>query len=372
MAVIAYVVNSLNLGGTEHLVVQMSEVYRNEHDILIICLDEPGLWAERLREQGIAVHCCRRQPGLDLNVARKIANICQFNKVDIIHAHQCTAWFYSALSRLIYRKNKLLFEEHGRHYPEVYSWKKNFINKLVIQHLTHVTVAVSEDVRKRLVKYEGLSQKNIQVVYNGVHSPVLISAEKRKKIRNIFGIAEDDFLIGSVGRLDAIKNYPMLLAAFARFVEKYPKAKLMLVGDGPEKKKLHELATELGCEADVIFTGYRSDATELLQCFDLFVLCSFSEGTSMALLEAMASSIASVVTDVGGNPELIVDKVNGWVITSDDDIALENVMLEAINNKKQTVHLAQMAKKRYEEQFTFEAMIARYRSMYSTLIGQQK
>lgn len=97
MANIAYVVNNSNLGDTEHLVVQMSEAFHVEHEIVVICLDEPGMWCNQLRNQGIPVHFCRRQPGLDLNTAWRISEICCLYAVDIIHAHQCSAWFYSAL-----------------------------------------------------------------------------------------------------------------------------------------------------------------------------------------------------------------------------------------------------------------------------------
>jgi hypothetical protein len=116
---LAYVVNALNPGGTERLVVDMSRVFAREYDLQVICLDTPGTWGEALRADGIPVHCLWRRPGLDLSMAGKLANIFRNARTQLVHAHQCTPWFYAALSRLRSRAPKLLLEEHGRFYPEI-------------------------------------------------------------------------------------------------------------------------------------------------------------------------------------------------------------------------------------------------------------
>lgn len=368
MSNILYVVNSLNLGGTENLVVQMSESFRHEHTITVICLDEPGIWAQKLREHGVGVYCLWRQPGLDLRTAVKIAVFCKQHKIDLIHAHQCTAWFYSALSRIFFRKPKLLFEEHGRFYPEVFSWKKIAVNKIIIQNLTHRVVAVSQDVRKRLVAYEGISKDRISVIYNGVRNPSAVSDERRIELRGEFGLEQDDFVVGSVGRLDAIKNIPLLLRAFKEVGKTSKKLKLMLVGDGPEKEALYDLVRKLQIEKDVVFTGYRKDATDLLQCMDMFVLCSFSEGTSMALLEAMAAGVPVAVTDVGGNPELVEQYRNGWVVPSDSEQGLKNSIGECVGKSALRQEMVENSRAIFHNTFTFDCMLDKYRLLYLNII----
>jgi glycosyltransferase involved in cell wall biosynthesis len=369
MAKIAYVVNSLNLGGAENLVVQMSLAFSSTHSVMVICLDEPGLWADKLRTAGIPVYCVYRQDGLDFHTALRLAALTRKYDIDIIHAHQCTAWFYAALSRLLFRKPKLLFEEHGRHYPEVRSVKKIIVNKLLVQHLTHYIVAVSHDLSQRLIEFEGVSLGRIKVIYNGIESPLQLSEEKRVNLRKGFGVLIDEFLVGSVGRLDHIKNYPLLLQTFAELITEYPKAKLMLVGEGPEREHLQNLAEELAIVEKVIFTGYRQDATDLLQAFDLFVLCSFSEGTSMALLEAMATGLPSVVTDVGGNSDLITSGESGWVVNSDDKHSLLIASKEAIGDCRKARKYALNARTRFDKQFTFDRMISGYQNLYLSMVG---
>lgn len=375
---IVYVVNSLNLGGTENLVIQMSLAFQADYTVSVICLDEPGLWAQKLRDEGIPVYCFWRQPGIDLAMAAKIAKYCKKHNIDLIHAHQCTPWFYAALSRLLYASPKLLFEEHGRHYPERYSWKKNIINRWFIQKLTTKIVAVSADVRGRLVKYEGVSLNRIDVVYNGVSPPPPISKDQREVLRRQLSIKPEDFVIGTVGRLDAIKNIPLLLKALADVQHAQTSGKNslksslkgLLVGDGPERHQLQKIAVSLNIEESTIFAGYRKDATDLLQCMDLFVLCSFSEGTSMALLEAMAAGIPAIVTDVGGNPELITNNNNGWVVPTDSPADLIRVLHEALNNKDLTANMAENGQQRFHTSFTFDHMLQNYVRYYEELMNQ--
>ena len=161
------------------------------------------------------------QPGLDIGIALKLAGYCRRHQIDIIHAHQCTPWFYAALSRLVYSPPRLLLEEHGRFFPEVMNRKRGrFSTRLPQDRLTHRFVAVSEDVRNRLVKYEGLIYDQIEVVYNGVaHVPSLDSTE-RDQLRRSLGVGPDDFLVGTAGRFDPIKNLPMLLKSIAGAREK--------------------------------------------------------------------------------------------------------------------------------------------------------
>ena len=155
---LAYVVNSLNAGGTEKLVVDMSLAFAPDFEVAVICLDEPGVWAKNLREKNIPVHCIWRQPGLDMNVPVRLAHHLRRYETKIIHAHQCTAWFYAALSRLLYSSPSLLMEEHGRFFPEVENRKRAFVNRWAVRRLTHRFVAVSEDVRARLKRFEGLER----------------------------------------------------------------------------------------------------------------------------------------------------------------------------------------------------------------------
>lgn len=367
---LAYVVNSLHPGGTEKLVVEMSLAFAAEFDLRVFCLDEPGLWAERLRVRGIPVYSLWRQPGLDVAIPVKLARHFRQQRTRIVHAHQCTPWFYAALARLLYPAPRLLLEEHGRFFPEVENRKRAWFNRWIIKPLTHRVIAVSEDVRERLRRYEGLQHQAISVVYNGVAPEPPLDAATRTALRREWGFTPEDFVVGTVGRFDPIKNLPLLMNSLARAGAEAPHIRGLLVGDGPDFAATRALVERLKLTDRVRLTGFRDDARTLVQCMDLFVLSSFSEGTSMALLEAMAAGIPVAVTAVGGNPEVVVKDRTGWVTPSDSVETLTAAMLEAINDPGKRQAFARAGQQRFEECFTFARMIETYRNLYCAMLAR--
>jgi glycosyltransferase involved in cell wall biosynthesis len=229
---------------------------------------------------------------------------------------------------------------------------------------------VSEDVRVRLERYEGLDARKIRVIYNGVTSRAPIDAQTRSKLRAELGFETGEFVIGTVGRFDPIKNLPMLVRAIASVAQREPRVRGLLVGDGPEMKSIRELVEQLGLRQQIRFTGFREDARELAQSMDLFVLSSFSEGTSMALLEAMSARVPVAVTAVGGNPEIVSGGETGWVVPSDDVDALSAALTEAMIDAPKREQRGAAGQRRFDERFRFETMIDRYRGLYRELLEQ--
>jgi glycosyltransferase involved in cell wall biosynthesis len=347
----------------------MSMALAGEFEVHVFCLDEPGRWAADLRASGISVQCLWRQPGLDLSMSLKLARSLRAIGAQIVHAHQCTPWFYAALSRLLYPRPRLLLEEHGRFFPEKDQPWRRLVNRLLISPLTHHCVAVSEDVGHRLERYEGLSGAKIEIIYNGVSELPLLPMEARSRLRRELGFDAADFVVGTVGRFDPIKNLAMLIQSLAAARLSDRRLRGLLVGDGPEFASIRELIKRLGLADCVQLTGFRADARSIVQCMDLFVLSSVSEGTSMALLEAMAAGVPAVVTAVGGNPEVVRAGETGWVIPSGAVDALTAAILTAAGDAGLRNRFAVQGRKRFESCFTFEAMMRRYRHLYSSLLA---
>lgn len=365
---LAYVVNSLNPGGTEKLVVDMALAFSQEYRVGVFCLDEPGRWAERLRQRDIAVSCLWRQPGLDLRMPVLLAHELRRMDARIVHAHQCTPWFYAALARLLYRKPRLLLEEHGRFYPEIHHPVRRLVNRLLVSRLTHRFVAVSADVKQRLVRYEGLNADRIEVIYNGIGSVPPLSPDRRELLRREFGWESGEFVVGTVGRFDPIKNLPMLVQAIGKARATNSRIRGLLVGDGPEMQCIRDVIRDLGLDDTVRLTGFRDDAQTLTQCMDLFVLSSLSEGISIALLEAIRMRVSVVVTAVGGNPEVVLAGETGWTVASGATETLSDIILEAEASPQMCRKLADAGSGRLEERFTFDGMIESYRKMYRSLL----
>lgn len=367
-AVVSYVVNSLNPGGTERLVMDMSRALSDEFGIEVVCLDTPGAWAAELRSSGVPVRALWRQPGLDVSMALKLAR--HFRRVGtrIIHAHQCTPWFYGALSRLLFRRPRLLLEEHGRFFPEAESPLRVLANRALVSRLTDRFVAVSQDVARRLQRFEGLDLQRIEVVYNGVAEIEPLGAPERRSLREELGFGDEEFIVGTVGRFDEIKNLPMLVQSLAAACSRVPRVRGLLVGDGPVFDAVRSQVAQAGLEERVRLTGYRSDARRLVQCLDLFVLSSFSEGTSMALLEAMSSGLPVAVTAVGGNPEIVSHGETGWLVPSGDGGLLSQVLVEAATDPEKCARLGRAGRCKVVERFTFPRMLQAYRECYRALL----
>lgn len=366
---LSYVVNALNAGGTERLVVEMGCAFAADYRVQVICLDEPGVWAGELRRRGVPVEVVWRQPGFDAGMPGRLARLFRRHGTDIVHAHQCTPWFYAALSRVLHPRPRLLLEEHGRFYPEQDAPLRVFVNRTVINRLTHRFVAVSADIGQRLVRYEGLDPQAIEVVYNGVTPATLVSTDERAALRRDLGFSPDDVVAGTVGRFDPIKNLPMLVRSLEDAGAAYPRLKGLLIGDGPEFPSIRAMIERGPMRERVRLTGYRGDARRIAQCLDLFVLPSFSEGTSMALLEAMAAGVPAIVTRVGGNPEIVVQDETGWVVSSDAGPELTAALGQAVDDPDERRTRAERGRRRFEEKFTMDQMMASYRQRYREMLG---
>jgi glycosyltransferase involved in cell wall biosynthesis len=130
------------------------------------------------------------------------------------------------------------------------------------------------------------------------------------------------------------------------------------------------LVAGLGLSERITLTGYRDDARQLAQCMDLFVLSSFSEGTSMALLEAMSAAVPVAVTAVGGNPEIVTAGETGWVVPSDDVAALSAAIREAARDEAMRQQRAEAGRRRFHERFLFSRMLDHYRDLYREMLAQ--
>jgi glycosyltransferase involved in cell wall biosynthesis len=366
---VAYVAHTLNPGGTERLVADMARAFAREFDIRIVCLDEPGTWAEDLRSEGIPVHCVWRQPGFDPAVPLRLAGLFRRWGTRLVHAHQCTPWFYAALSRLRYSAPRLLFEEHGRFYPESDHLLRRVVNRHLISRLTHEFVAVSADVRRRLARYEGVPGHRINVVYNGTADAPRLDASERARLRRDLGLESSDIVVGLIGRLDPIKNPVLLLRSVAELTKSGVPVRLLIAGDGPLRSDIERAVVDLRLGDAVQMLGFRNDTRRLMQILDVYALPSFSEGTSMALLEAMSAGVPAVATAVGGTPEILEYGVTGWLVPSDDLAALTDAIREAAIRPDIRAGRAAAARKRYEGKYTAKHMLDRYRDIYARLLG---
>lgn len=189
----------------------------------------------------------------------------------------------------------------------------NMLDHLVLR-FTNRIIAVSEGIKRDLIK-SGIRGSKIEVISNAVQTEIdnTTLIQNRQKKRQALGIKEDEFIVGYVGRLSVEKGIVYLLEAISMLNSGMP-IKALIIGDGPQKKELVGLVKEKGIGEKIIFTGFQSDAENWLPAMDVFVLPSLTEGTPMALLEAMAYGIPVIASAVGGVPAVITNKENGILV----------------------------------------------------------
>jgi len=375
------VVHGLPVGGTEVMVCHLARNLRaGGVEVEIACLDVVGELGEELRDDGFAVTLYGRRSGFDLGLARRIAAHVRKSDVDVVHAHQYTCFFYAALAS-VHRRFPLVFTEHGRFFPDLRSLKRRVFNRLLGGRADAIT-AVSSGVRDSLVNVEGFRRERIEILRNGIDIErfAAAAAESKPAARRRVGLPEHRFIVGTIGRLDSIKNQALLLAAIERVARDGLDPLLVIAGDGPERASLEERARRLGIADSVRLLGMRSDTPRLLACFDVFALSSLSEGTPMTLLEAMAASVPILSTGVGGVPEILVDGEEALLVDGvppdfrNVGIAASAEYLERFATRLSRLatdvdlrrRLANSAHIRVRREFSLEAICRRYFEIYET------
>ena len=197
-------------------------------------------------------------------------------------------------------------------------------------------------------------------------------------------VTKDGITIGTVGRLSVEKNYPLLVRAFALMQNKLgtsdpsrstPHVQLLFVGDGEERERIEQevtKVTERRERFDIEFVGMQSNVYEWLQKMDIFCLSSITEGTSMTLLEAGAARLPCVVTDVGGNSEIVADGETGIVVPAGDEEAFAEALFKLVENKELRVRFGRAARKRVCERYSVKSMVGAYVSVYEELGAKSK
>src|SRR5690554_2911354 len=179
--------------------------------------------------------------------------------------------------------------------------------------MTPAVIAISSATRGALSRFEFIPKRKIQVIYNGI-TPLEPNPKAVRRLRISLGIPDDAFVVGTVSRLDPVKNQAVMLQAFKLFLDRSPQAWLLMVGDGPDREKLVKLAHDLRIASRVTFTGFIQSPVNHLAMMEVFLLSSHTEGTSMTLLEAMSLGIPAVATNVGGTPEIVADEETGFLV----------------------------------------------------------
>ncbi len=359
---ILHVVRALQVGGLERVVVDLVDACRKLGDeVWIACLHEKGVWGRDAPDVMVLKGASR------LAKARELAVIARAKNIDIMHSHNPEPQMVAALSQYFHR-TAFVHTKHGRNYPG--NWRRVWMNRW-LHHRCDATVAVSHDAATVARNIEHCAPQKLHVIHNGINTTFFqpIARGPVLNFRHAHGIDERAFVVGSIGRLSPEKNYAGLIEAIAILRPTMPALKFVLVGDGPEATALQQKCKEHALEQTCIFAGEQDDIRAWVSAMDVFVLNSTTEGLSMTLLEACACGVVPVVTDVGGNREIVESGQSGLVVPSGDIQALCTALQQLYADPGQRRRLAACARDHVTASFSQDVMVAGYKRLYNEVLS---
>lgn len=369
---IAHVVYHFGTGGMENGMVNLfNHLPPDRFRHVVICLSGYGDFRKRITTQLVEFHDLGKRPGHDFSWMPRLHKLFSSLRPDILHTRNLNALEAQFVGALWGVKGRV-HGEHGRDMSDIdgTNWKYNLLRRAA-RRVVHHYIAVSKDLENWLRHTIHVPDARLTQIYNGVDS---LRFHPREGARP--AVVPDGFLdgaacvIGSVGRMAAVKDYPTLVRAFIELCRRSPEAarlRLVIVGDGPARAECQALIDAAGLTRQALFPGDRGDTPEWLRTFDVFVLSSKGEGISNTILEAMASALPIVATRVGGTPELVKEGENGLMWTPGDADRLAGILAEYAADPGRRQREGMAARSRIERRFSWPGAAAAYQAIYEKL-----
>jgi sugar transferase (PEP-CTERM/EpsH1 system associated) len=364
---VVHVIYRLDYGGLENGVVNLvNRIPAGRYRQAIVCLAGVGQeFRRRIRRDDVEVVSLGKRPGKDPAAYGRMWRVLRRLRPTIVHTRNLGTvdMQWVAVAAGVPRR------VHGEHGWEASDPRGLGPRSLRIRRAcrpaVHRYVPMSRDLARWLEAAVHVRPERIRQAYNGVDTERFRPATPVESAGRMVRI-------GTVGRLDPVKNQAAILRAVRTILDQRPELdaalRLIVVGDGPERGALESLAGELGLLRHVEFTGTRDDTASILRTFDVFVLPSVNEGISNTILEAMASGLPVLAARVGGNPELVVHGETGLLYEPDATDGLEAGLQRYLDEPGLRRAHGTAGRRRVQDNFSLDAMVQRYLDIYDELI----
>jgi glycosyltransferase involved in cell wall biosynthesis len=378
---IIYVIGSLNVGGAErHLAQVLPRLNRKHWAPTVYCITERGELAEDLQRVGIPVICSTARPPQPANSrARRLVRIAAATlkltstmrtlRPAIAHFFLPGAYLLGAPASLMARIPIRIMSRRS-----LSNYQQNVPLSAMIERRLHpwmtAVLGNSLSVVRQLRDNEGVALDRLGLIYNGLDNDPFRIPLRRNDVRASLGIRPDALTFVIVANLIPYKGHRDLIAAFGKAHPRLPAGwRLLVVGrDDGIGAKLRDQAASLGIAENVIFLGSRRDVPDILRSADIGVSASHQEGFSNAILESMAAALPTIATNVGGNPEAIVDGETGLIVAPRDLAQMQEAIERLASDTGLRAMMGQEASRRIEQHFGLDTCVARYEELYEGLM----
>jgi len=368
---VAHLIQNLNFGGMEQVLHNLARRLPSQgFEVHVVVLQYFGHFARGL-EGNATLHQVPPMPRWSLLHPGALITTLRTIQPDVVHSHT-GVWFKAARAARTAEVRVVVHTEHGR--PDPVPLADRLIDNAASRWTDRV-IAVSSalaDVLRTQVVHDSSA---LRIITNGVDVQRLRPPLDRDALRRSLDLPPNAPIIGSIGRLEPIKNYQLALRALAKvgtIAADGGAPLLVLAGDGSERARLEALAEEL-CVADrVKFLGWRNDPERLYGSFDVFTMSSLSEGTSISLLESMSCGVCPAVTDVGGNGAALGPDLSSLMVPSNDADRLAELWRRLLTDPVERTRMGQLARTRVVEQFSLDKMVDQHVALYRELLDRER
>lgn len=369
---IVHLIYRLDFGGLETLLVDMiNRMPSHKYRHVIICLTDYTDFSKKITQPGVEIFSLHKPPGLGLSTHLKLWTLLRRLHPAILHTYNLATIEYGFVAYLAGVPIRI-HAEHGRDAsdPDGRNRKHNLLRRIMIPFIDRF-IPVSADLQRWLKTVVGVADSKNLLISNGVDTEAFKpgGGDDHPALHEIF--PADAFIIGTVGRIQDVKNQAGLIDAFIRLQALLPAEKsrlrLAIVGDGPLLLALKEKIQAAGIAKAVWLPGARTDIAEIIRTFSIFVLPSIAEGTPVTLLEAMSTGLAVVATRVGGIPEIVTNNVTGLLVPACDTEALARAMEKYYQQPLLMAQHGAASREYVVRENSMTAMLAAYTKLYDEL-----
>ena len=358
---IVHVVISLDTGGLERFVIDLIRTTSINYNFILVSLERSGVLADSCKD--IEIISLDMPPGFHIKTFFKLADIMRKNKAVLVHTHNEKAQLYGSIAGKL-AGVPVIHTKHGKNQTDFRTQLRNKFASLFCD----VIVGVSSDASEQCIKDEKICKNKVITILNGIDTEQFKPDCSTSTIRSEFNIPLGIPVIGTVARLAPVKDQSSLLEACDILKQKGIIFILLIVGDGQLRQQLEAQVTASGLNDTVVFTGMRNDIPALMNAMDIFALSSLSEGISLTLLEAMACELPIVATAVGGNPEVVIDGVTGFLVPPGSPGLMSDKFEYILNSHGLGARLGKSGRNRVLDHFSLRTCADKYIDLYTTLM----
>lgn len=370
---IAHIIYRFAVGGLENGVVNLiNRLPESQYRHVIISLTDATEFKQRINRKDVEIYCLHKKPGNDLGLYLRLWKLLRQIKPDITHTRNLAALEMVFIAMLAGVK-KRVHSEHGWGMNDLHGANpKHRLLRRVMSKLSHRYIGLSKHIINYLHNEVGIPGAKLTQIYNGVDADRFNSINANyETVKFPPSFDEDSIIIGTVGRMEAVKAQTTLAEAFIllhRECQQYRhKLRLVMIGDGDLRNKSQEKLDQAELSEYCWLPGSRDDVPSIMNRMDIFVLPSRNEGISNTILEAMATGLPVVATRVGGNPELVIEQHTGLLVPSDNPYEMMLALKQYVEDADMRLQHGKNALTTISERFRIEHMVDNYLSVYNSL-----